>query len=651
MLKKEKIISIIVTIILIYISHNLIQSNNYNIESNIDNLSKEVLSSQANVLERTISRNTKSAIILGEHIKILNGDMSSFESFAKMLLSELKSVNNLQLAPNAVVEKIYPLKGNEKAIGHDLFKDDARKKEAFLTKRSHKLTLAGPFKLIQGGIGIIARKPVYINDKFWGFASALIILDDLIKNTNINELKEKKYIFRLKRIHPDTEKMDVFYGNKSFSSEQKIYTKSLKVPNGTWYLDIQYTGVYLSNSLIFTLYFVSILISILLGYLLFIILNRPRELEKLNLLLEEKVQEQTKKIQSNLDLIGNYVLYSRTDTEGVITEVSEAYCKLTGYSRDELLGNTHSILKESNYSSDFYENMWNTIIAGKTWSGELKNVAKTGHDFWVNSMISPEYDENKTLVGFIAIRQDITAKKTFEQRQVDYFQNAKMVAMGEMIGNIAHQWRQPLSAISSLASGLIFEKKANIIDDENVYKKLGNIVDYTLHLSKTIDTFRDFLRVRKSVEKTNLEDRITASKMIIDATLKEKGIYLIDNINYEKKTEVNLIIGQLEQVLLNIFNNAKDALLEEEIVNPWIKLESYTSSKGIVITIEDNAGGIPEKIMPHIFEPYFTTKHQTLGTGLGLNMSYRIINESLKGNIYAKNTENGAKFFIELPIV
>ncbi|WP_321312539.1 PAS domain S-box protein [Halarcobacter sp.] len=651
MIKKERIISLIVTIILIYISHKLIESNNYNIESSIDNLSTEVLNSQANVLERTIFRNTKSATILGEHIKIVNGNMSSFDTFAKMLLSELKGVSNLQLAPDAVVKKIYPLEGNEKAIGHDLFKDDARKKEAFLTRKSHKLTLAGPFTLIQGGVGIIARKPIYINDKFWGFASALIILDDLIKNTNINELKEKNYIFRLKRVHPDTEKMDIFYGNKNFSSEQKVYTKSLKVPNGTWYLDIQYTGIYLSNSLVFILYFVSILISFLLGYLLFIILNRPRELEKLNDLLEKKVQEQTKKIQNNLDLIGTYVLYSRTDSEGIITEVSEAFCKLTGYSKDELIGKTHSILKETNYSNQFYENMWNTIKSGKTWAGELKNKAKSGHSFWVYSMISPEYDENNSLVGFIAIRQDITAKKTFEENQVDYFQNAKMVAMGEMIGNIAHQWRQPLSAISTLASGLIFEKKANIIDDENLYKKLGNIVEYTLHLSKTIDTFRDFLRVRKSVEKTNLEDRIIAAKMIIDATLKEKSIDLIDNIDYEKTTKVNLIIGQLEQVLLNIFNNAKDALLEKETINPWIKLELYSIDDRIIIAVEDNAGGIPEKNMPHIFEPYFTTKHQTLGTGLGLNMSYRIINESLKGNIYAKNTKNGAKFFIELPMM
>lgn len=131
MLRKEKIISLVVVLLLFLFTHLSIQNNNDFIESNIDNLSQEVLSSQSTVLERTISRNTKSAIILGQYIKLVNGDMSNFMPFSEVLFKELKGVSNLQLAPNGIVEKIHPLKGNEKAIGHNLFRDDARKKRLF----------------------------------------------------------------------------------------------------------------------------------------------------------------------------------------------------------------------------------------------------------------------------------------------------------------------------------------------------------------------------------------------------------------------------------------------------------------------------------------------------------------------------------------
>lgn len=128
MFTKEKIISYIVAIVLMFFTHLIIQSNSRFVESKVEKLSTEILESHATVLERTISRNTKSAIILGQFIKELNGDISKFDDFAEVLYHELKGVSNLQLAPNGIVSYIHPLKGNEKAIGHNLFKDDARKK-------------------------------------------------------------------------------------------------------------------------------------------------------------------------------------------------------------------------------------------------------------------------------------------------------------------------------------------------------------------------------------------------------------------------------------------------------------------------------------------------------------------------------------------
>jgi C4-dicarboxylate-specific signal transduction histidine kinase len=112
-----------------------------------------------------------------------------------------------------------------------------------------------------------------------------------------------------------------------------------------------------------------------------------------------------------------------------------------------------------------------------------------------------------------------------------------------------------------------------------------------------------------------------------------------------------MVSGELPQVIINIINNAKDILIENNIEEKWIKISLEKIDTAAVITIEDNAGGVPLDILPNIFDPYFTTKHQSIGTGLGLHMSKRIITESLKGKLYIQNSEHGAKFFIEIPLL
>lgn len=117
---------------------------------------------------------------------------------------------------------------------------------------------------------------------------------------------------------------------------------------------------------------------------------------------------------------------------------------------------------------------------------------------------------------------------------------------------------------------------------------------------------------------------------------------------YEEFIFIFISFAFTSLVLINILNNAKDVLIKNKVVNPWVKIDLIQNEKKVIITIEDNAGGIPENILPHIFDPYFTTKHQSQGTGLGLYMSYKIVTDNLSGSLYAKNGEFGAKFFIVL---
>ena len=248
--------------------------------------------------------------------------------------------------------------------------------------------------------------------------------------------------------------------------------------------------------------------------------------------------------------------------------------------------------------------------------------------------------------------EDKIKKEVDANREKDkmLFEQSKMAQMGDMIGNIAHQWRQPLSVISSAASGIKLNAEFDMLKVEDIPESMDAIVRSTKYLSQTIDTFRDFIKEKKELKEVIVQERIDYTLKILSASLENNYIKLIKNINYNDPIKVDIIVGELSQVLINIINNAKDILKEKQKDNSWIKLELKKEKSKAILTIEDNGGGIPKDILPKIFDPYFTTKHESQGTGLGLYMSYNIICKSLKGKLYAKNTQDGAKFFIELPL-
>jgi len=236
------------------------------------------------------------------------------------------------------------------------------------------------------------------------------------------------------------------------------------------------------------------------------------------------------------------------------------------------------------------------------------------------------------------------------QKELQLFEQAKLAAMGAMIGNITHQWRQPLNHISIIASGILMQQELNLLDIDNIKDPMEDIIHKTDYLSEVIQTFRGFLMEHKETKEVILQDRINIALNIVKVVLDDKNIKLNNNINYNEPINIILTVGELSEVIINIINNACDALIENKIDEPFVELNLIKENNTAIITIEDNAGGIPKDILPKIFDEYFTTKPKDVGTGLGLHMSKKIITESLKGKIYAKNTDIGAKFFIELPL-
>ena len=241
-------------------------------------------------------------------------------------------------------------------------------------------------------------------------------------------------------------------------------------------------------------------------------------------------------------------------------------------------------------------------------------------------------------------------QEQLHQQKLDMIIQSKNAQMGEMIGNIAHQWRQPLSVISTSASGMQLEKEMNVLSDDKFKVYTNSIVNSTVYLSETIDIFRDYIKEKKELKKVILQDRIELSINIIKASLKSHYIKLINNTLDIEPIEITIVVGELSQVLINIFNNSKDIMIERDIKDKWIKIDLTKQDNKAVITIEDNGGGISDDILSKIFDPYFTTKHQSQGTGLGLHMSKEIIEKSLHGILSVENSENGAVFKIALPL-
>ncbi|MBU3823834.1 MAG: EAL domain-containing protein [Candidatus Oceanisphaera merdipullorum] len=200
---------------------------------------EEVVSTQASAIERHLTHSLSSTYILAQEVRRSNGQLNNFDSFAKDVMQTIGGVSSLQLAPNGITQQIYPLEGNEKGIGHNLLLSDTRSKEAWQAIDNKTLTLAGPFMLVQGRMGILARNPVFLENNgkpyFWGFATALLYLEDLLSFTEIDQLNRKDYAFELSRLHPDTNQLDIFARSSKALTEQQV-RKVIRVHNGEWFL-------------------------------------------------------------------------------------------------------------------------------------------------------------------------------------------------------------------------------------------------------------------------------------------------------------------------------------------------------------------------------------------------------------------------------
>lgn len=339
---------------------------------------------------------------------------------------------------------------------------------------------------------------------------------------------------------------------------------------------------------------------------------------------EVKLTEQQEELQSiyNTTKDGLAIVDMKTN----FVKVNKAYCEITGLSEEELLGTSCLALSDpqdrERVSAIMNEFMQKGVIDNFEKVCIIKNKR-------INVTLSASWMPDKKHI--LLSMKDITKNKLFEEQ-------SKLAAMGEMIGNIAHQWRQPLSVITTISSNIKLRSEYDQLEDYDIESDMNIIMQQAQYLSKTIDDFRNFIRNTKDVHKLSLKDTIEKTLSILHSAMINNSITIITDLKDD--IEIEGYENELIQSFINIINNAKDAI-KENVKNDekLIFIDTKKEDSSLIITIKDNGGGISDNIIHRIFEPYFTTKNKTVGTGIGLSMTYKMITERHNASIDVYNEE------------
>jgi len=397
-------------------------------------------------------------------------------------------------------------------------------------------------------------------------------------------------------------------------------------------------------------------------------------------------------LQQYQEAIENSNIVSKTDVHGIITFVNDEFCKISGYTKEELLGKNHNIVRHPDVPSSSFKKLWKTILTKNIYKATVKNRAKDGSTFYVNTTVIPILDAKGTIEEFIAIRYDVTKEVFYreslekkekeleelnadlekrveaktkalkelnetlemrvqeeiaknEEKQKVMFWQSRFASLGEMLANIAHQWRQPLTELNLTLFSL---KKAALNKEEEEFEQLyRESKELIKNMSNTIENFSNFFKPDKEKHYFMLHDSIEEALQILKRVLKKDMIVV--KTSYEN-VRVLGITNEFTQVIINLLKNSRDAFVENSLLIREIHIRVFQEGDNAIVIVEDNAGGIVEKERYKIFEPYFTTKHKSQGTGLGLFMSKMICEKGFNGSLDVTSKKGTTQFVITIPM-
>lgn len=355
------------------------------------------------------------------------------------------------------------------------------------------------------------------------------------------------------------------------------------------------------------------------------------------------------------------------DKDGNYEWVNEGFVKLFGYGFNELVSRGHNLYKASSVNN-IQEIISMCLKLHSSVAYESSDIDRNGKIIWLQTTLTPIFDGQGGLKKIVIIESDITRLKQVEarlselnwhlerkieeevqkNRQKDLLlaQQSRLAAMGEMISNIAHQWRQPLNAIGIIVQNIEDTYVYGEMTPEYIGKKVDKTMELIMFMSQTIDDFRNFFKPDKEKQLFNLKEIVNKALSFVEAS------FLKHDITIEKQMDDHVLCegypNEYTQVIINLLNNSRDALVENVISNPKVCVCLRKENGVSVLKIKDNAGGIPSSISQKIFDPYFTTRNEKKGTGLGLYMSKNIIEKNMQGRLSFENKEEGVEFSIEI---
>jgi PAS domain S-box-containing protein len=338
-----------------------------------------------------------------------------------------------------------------------------------------------------------------------------------------------------------------------------------------------------------------------------------------------------------------------TDTEGILVRVNQAYLDLYKFASDaEILGKSQRIIRSSHTPTSVYKEMWKCISSGETWRGNLTNVAKDGSEIFVHLTITP-IRENGAIVGYMGFSLD-RAQQVMLEKQL--FHANKLVVLGTMGAGLAHELNNPLASILLDAEYL-----------QEIFQAPGKPIDWATAESASASLIRGVERIKKVLEHLLVYSRkegpqrhstLSVLQLIQESFLFIERQFSNRGISIEIKADEDILISgnrtQLESIIHNLLHNSRDAF-EGRTGEKRVSIRITRDNAGFAsIEYRDNAGGIPERNLPHIFEPFFTTKGEKEGTGLGLAISKKIVAEH-GGTIECESRAGTTVFHIQLPLI
>ncbi|MEA3314479.1 MAG: PAS domain S-box protein [Campylobacterota bacterium] len=356
---------------------------------------------------------------------------------------------------------------------------------------------------------------------------------------------------------------------------------------------------------------------------------------------------------SDHETFDKYVIQAHVDKDGIFTKVSEAFCRLCLFSESELIGKSYKIMSHPSLNEeDLAGTIWSELIIQGSWNGVIASKNKYGEEIWVDAIIKPIHNKYGDITGYSAVMFDMTGtikleqnKEKLEKTIVD--NEAKLKIMGDTMRTVAHEWRQPLNAISLEAQNLLFSYQ---FTDESVPKE--EAVPILEGMQTNIEGLSSIINKFQYITELQGEKK---DSYIKDICIRALNISPLNYTNLKEEYNSTIVFktheNELSTSISAILDNAQEAIEKSTVEDKYIKMLTYDEGNNVVVEISNNGGHIPKDIIDKIFDPYFSTKESRNGVGLSLYISKMIIELHLKGNIIVENKdENIVVFKLILPI-